>query len=38
MSVCEVVLFKSFAAAVELPYHNPVIMRSLDSSRYNYIS
>lgn len=38
MSVCELVLFKSFAAVVKLPYHNPVIMPSLDSSVYNYIS
>lgn len=38
MSVCELVLFKSFAAAVKLPYHNPLIIPFLDSSRYNYIS
>lgn len=38
MSVCEVVLFKTFAAIGRLPYHNPVIMPALDSSRYNYIS
>lgn len=37
MSVCELVLFKSFAEIGSLPYHNPVIMSSLDSSRYNYI-
>lgn len=34
MSVCELVPFKSFAAVGKLPYHNPVIMPSLDSSRY----
>lgn len=38
MSVCELVLFKTFAAVGRLPYRNPVIMPSLDSSRYNYIS